>query len=62
MSDYFDRLNDEIEFWRDLIGQSELNSTSPEYIRMQQALQLAKARLTDCELELLNNVDCLAKH
>jgi len=62
MSDYFDRLNDEIEFWRDLIGQSELNSTSPEYIRMQQALQLAKARLRGCEFHLLNEDDCFVKH
>ena len=35
----------EIEFWRELIDQSDLSLSSPEYLRMQWALQLARRKL-----------------
>jgi len=52
----------EIEFWRELIDQSDLNFLSPEYIRMQQALQLARRKLLDYELALTRSVDNLTEH
>ncbi len=39
----------EIEFWRELIDQFDLSLSSPEYLRMQWALQLVRWKLVDYE-------------
>ncbi len=46
----------EIEFWRELIDQSDLSLSSPEYLRMQWALQLARRKLSDCEQIIIQAV------
>ncbi len=45
----YEDLKVEIELWRELIDQSDLSLSSPEYERMQRALQLARRKLSDCE-------------
>ena len=62
MEEIYQDLKIEIEFWRDLIDQSDLSLLAPEYIRMQQALQLARRKLLDYELELTRGVDNLTEH
>ncbi len=62
MEEIYQDLKIEIEFWRDLIDQSDLSLLAPEYIRMQQALQLARRKLLDYELELTRCVDNLTEH
>ena len=46
----------EIEFWRELIDQSDLSLSSPEYLRMQWALQLARRKLSDYEQIIIQAV------
>lgn len=46
----------EIEFWRELIDQSDLSLSSPEYLRMQWALQLARRKLSDYEQIIIQPV------
>ncbi len=62
MGEFCYGLKAEIEFWRELMEQTALRQTSPEYIRMQQALRLAKAKLSDCEFELVNYVSHSVEH
>ncbi len=62
MGEFCDGLKAEIEFWHELLEQTALSQASPEYIRMQQALRLAKAKLSDCELELMNSVSHSVEH
>ncbi len=62
MDEFCAGLKAEIEFWRELLEQTALRQTSPEYIRMQQALRLARAKLSNCELELVNSVSHSVEH
>jgi len=62
MDEFCEGLKAEIEFWHELLEQTALSQASPEYIRMQQALRLAKAKLSDCELELINSFSPLVEH
>jgi hypothetical protein len=51
MSGYYHGLIDEIEFWRELINESSLSVDSPEYQRMEYALQLAEYKFAKYERE-----------
>jgi len=62
MDEFCEGLKAEIEFWHELLEQTALSQASPEYIRMQQALRLAKAKLSDCEFELMNSVSHSVEH
>jgi hypothetical protein len=62
VEEIYQDLKIEIEFWRELIDQSDLSLLAPEYIRMQQALQLARRKLLDCELALTRSADNLTAH
>jgi hypothetical protein len=58
----YEDLEIEIEFWRVLIDQSDLSSSSPELVRMQQAMQLARRKLSDCEQYILQPMANLFTH
>ncbi len=45
MNSLRDGLIEEIKFWRDMLFNSDLPQASPEYQRMQSALELAQMRL-----------------
>lgn len=62
MEEIYQDLKIEIEFWRELIDQSDLSLLAPEYLRMQQALQLARRKLLDYELALTRSADNLTEH
>jgi len=62
MDEFYQGLITEIEFWRELIDQSDLNHSSAEYIRMQQALQFAMRKLMDCECMQKNPENELSMH
>lgn len=49
VNELYEDLKIEIEFWRELIDQSDLSLSSLEYLRMQRALQLARRKLSDYE-------------
>lgn len=49
MNGFHQGLIDEIEFWRELINESRLSVDSPEYKRMEYALQLAEIKLAKHE-------------
>ena len=62
MDEFCTGLKTEIKFWHELLEQTELSQASPEYIRMQQALQLAKTRLSDCELKIVKSTHYSVEH
>jgi hypothetical protein len=45
MRDMTSELEEEVEFWRSLISEWKLDTTLPEYRRMQHALALAEFKL-----------------
>jgi len=51
MSGLYDGLLEEIKFWQSLMRESEFDANSPEYQRMQAALQLAQMKLDDLAVE-----------
>jgi len=57
VNDFYQAIKTEIEFWRELIDQTDLKQSSPEYQRMQQALQLAKNKLLNFELSLVDSAN-----
>jgi len=62
MDEYYTGLKTEISFWVELLDQSDSCLPSPEYKRMQQALQLARCKLSDYELTLTRSVGSLPEH
>ena len=62
MEEFYRSLKIEIEFWRELIDQSDLSQTDPEYLRMQQALKLARHKLFELEIEFTRSVNDATEH
>ena len=56
MSNYRQALLEEIEFWRELIRETNLSVKSPEYKRMEHALQLAEFKLTRLDRAVTSSV------
>ena len=62
MSDLRDGLRAEICFWCDLLESSEVKVKSKEYRRMEDALALARKRLTEIERQLVRGAAPYVEH
>ena len=62
MSEFHEGLKAEIEFWRDLIIESDLSIHSIECKRMEHAMLFAQMKLLKYEYELVKSVNEPTKH